>query len=223
MCASTRLLAAVLVCLSNLALSSLAATAKDLLFDSQQNNCHPERSEGPAFCAQQSDLAAAERVLGPQWKQLSRRAGMIFAGTVLTPIPPTDATETATRASLVVPGPTPAIELSFRVDEPIAGVKRGQLVTIHEWTGACSMHSPMSQGQRILLFLYPPSRLGLTSPVGGSIGQVRLDSSGKNVSRASLKSTARTAEQHLPPQNDFANVTVVQLERAIRRARNGVE
>ena len=39
----------------------------------------------PSFAeAQSSDQVAAERVLGPRWKQLSRRAGMIFAGTVLS-------------------------------------------------------------------------------------------------------------------------------------------
>ncbi len=103
-------------------------------------------------------------------------------------------------------GPTPSIELTFRVDEPIAGVKCGQILTIHEWAGAWSMHRPMTRGQRILIFLYPPSRLGLTSPVGGSLGQIALDSSGQTVSaEASVRG---------------ATITVSQLERAIRAARN---
>jgi hypothetical protein len=133
---------------------------------------------GASFAlAQQSDQVVAERVLGPQWKQLSRRAGMIFAGTVLASAPP------ATTIDRAVPASIPAVELSFRVDEPIAGVKRGQVVTIHEWTGAMDRQRLMVKGQRILILLYPPSRLGLTSPVGGSLGQVALDASGKNVSR----------------------------------------
>ena len=33
--------------------------------------------------AQQLDQLAAARVLGPEWKQLSRAAGKVFAGTVL--------------------------------------------------------------------------------------------------------------------------------------------
>jgi len=140
--------------------------------------------------AQQSDEATAEHILGPRWKQLSRRAGMIFAGTVLAAAPPASAPY---RPS---PSQTPSIQLSFRVDEPIAGVERGQVLTIHEWAGAWSMHRPMSKGEHILIFLYPPSRLGLTSPVGGSLGQIALDSSagGKAIS-------------------------VMQLQRAIRRAR----
>jgi hypothetical protein len=166
--------------------------------------------------AQQSDQAIAERVLGPQWKQLSRRAGMIFAGTVLS-TPAQAATiktatiQTATTPTVVtdraVPGTTPAVELSFRVDEAIAGVEPGQILTIHEWAGAWSMHRPMSKGQHILIFLYPPSRLGLTSPVGGSLGQVALDLTGKKV-------TGKNVSQ---------SISVIQLERAIRGARNEVE
>lgn len=147
--------------------------------------------------AQESDQAAAERVLGPRWKQLSRRAGMVFAGTVLTPARQREARqhEAIDRA---VPGAVPAIELSFRVDEAIAGVERGQVLVIHEWVGAWSMQRPVRSGEHILIFFYPPSRLGLTSPVGGTLGQIALDSSGRSVA---------------------GKVSVVQLERAIRSAR----
>src|SRR5271169_2085469 len=134
--------------------------------------------------AQQSDQVIAARVLGPQWKQLSRRAGMIFAGTVLN-----TATQLAA-ADRSVPAAVPAVQVSFHVDQAIAGVEQGQILTIHEWVGASSMHRPVRSGQHILLFLYPPSRLGLTSPVGGSLGQFALDSSGKNLARR--KSAAAT-------------------------------
>ena len=180
--ASRRGLVVALACLASFCLSSLAA-------------------------AQPSDQAIAERILGPQWKQLSRRAGMIFAGTVLTSTPP------ATAVDRVVPAATPAVQLRFRVDRAIAGVERGQVLTIHEWAGAWSMHRPMRRGQRILILLYPPSRLGFTSPVGGSLGQVALDASGKNVSKNARKSSASGIE----------NVSVVQLERAIRSARSEEE
>jgi hypothetical protein len=180
----------------------------------------------PAFlsssaAAQQSDQVIAERVLGPQWKQLSRRAGMIFAGTVLTTATSTVTTQTAV-TDRTGPGATPAVQLSFRVDEAIAGVERGQVLTIHEWAGAWSMHRPMSRGQHILIFLYPPSLLGLTSPVGGSLGQVVLDSSGKNVvernSAAIGGQDTSSAQPRVP-----VKVSVVQLERAIRSARSEEE
>ena len=167
--------------------------------------------------AQQSDQVIAERVLGPQWKQLSRRAGMIFAGTVLTAASQTAATDRAVTA----------VQLSFRVDRAIAGVERGQILTIHEWAGAWSMHRPMSGGQHILIFLYPPSRLGFTSPVGGSLGQVALDPSGKSVSKDAQKpATARglrNAASPPPVPGDARSVSVVQLERAIRSARSEEE
>jgi hypothetical protein len=161
--------------------------------------------------AQQPDQVAAERALGPQWKQLSRRAGIIFAGTVLAPAPEHGSNRAATTERLVLgtpAGTTPAVRLSFRVDEAIAGVERGQVLTIREWTGAWSAQRPMSQGQHVLMFLYPVSRLGLTSPVGGSLGQIALDASGQNVSSLSPVSS------HPRP-----NISVVQLQRAIRNER----
>ena len=143
--------------------------------------------------AGQSDEAVAERVLGPQWKLLSQHAGMVFTGTVLAAGPQAVGTDRG----------VPAIEVNFRVDRPIAGVERGQILTIREWTGAASRHRAMRSGEHILLFLYPVSRLGLTSPVGGPLGQITLDGSGVNVA-ASAVSTP---------------VKVEQLERAIRGAR----
>ncbi len=184
--------------------------------------------------AQQSDQVVAERILGPHWKQLSRRAGMIFAGTVLSTT--TQAANTQARTIGRPAGATPAIELRFRIDEAIAGVDPGQVLTIHEWTGAWSMHRPMSRGQHILIFLYPPSRLGLTSPVGGPLGQVALDPTGKTVSNDFSKSEVRKPDAEnspavgarntsSPPTTpvDHAGVSVLQLERAIRGARSKEE
>ena len=182
--------------------------------------------------AQQSDQVIAERVLGPQWKQLSRRAGIIFAGTVLIAANQNVATQPAVTdhaapggVPATVPATVPAIELSFRVDQAIAGVEPGQVLTIHEWAGAWSMHRPMSKGQHILIFLYPLSRLGLTSPVGGSRGQIALDPSGKNVSDHVRKPAANVSPRNelSPPRPvsvDAPSVSVVQLERAIRSARS---
>src|ERR1700747_3536220 len=91
--ASKRVLVVALTCLSNLCLSAFAIE-------------------------QQSDQVIAERVLGPQWKQLSRRAGMIFTGTVLTAAPPTAAAQTVTTQAPAtdrvvparIPAATPAVQ-----------------------------------------------------------------------------------------------------------------
>ena len=128
-------------------------------------------SSSTAAAFGESDQTAAERILGPQWKRLSQRAGMVFAGTVLG-----DGAQTA-KVDLGVP----SVALRFRVDRAIAGVEPGQVLTIREWTGAQALHPPMRRGERFLLFLYVPSRLGLTSPVGGRQGQIQLDATGQAV------------------------------------------
>lgn len=76
--------------------------------------------------AQGPDQVVAQRVLGPQWKQLSRRAGMIFAGTVLPVARQTVKTQAANNDRAIPPG-TRELQLSFRVDEAITGVERGQI------------------------------------------------------------------------------------------------
>jgi hypothetical protein len=176
---------------------------------------------GASFAlAQQSDHVMAERVLGAQWKQLSRRAGMIFAGTVLGSTPPATAIDRAAPASIL------AVQLRFRVDEPIAGVKRGQVVTIHEWVGALDRQRPMIKGQHVLILLYPPSRMGLTSPVGGSLGQITLDANGKNVVERKAAAATELRDASFPRSHATAAdaiVTVLQLERAIRNARSEEE
>ena len=143
-----------------------------------------------AAAAQHSDQVLAARVLGPGWKKMARTAGMVFSGTVL-----------AVEAAPAGDQPAPSMQLKLRVDRAIAGVEAGQILTIREWSGARSMHRPMHAGEHILLFLYPRSNLGFTSPVGGALGQIALDVSGTKVAH-------RTE-----------NVSVLQLERAVRSAR----
>jgi hypothetical protein len=173
-----------------------------------------------AAAAGDSDQAAAERALGPRWKELSRRAGMVFAGTVLSGRIQTARTDR----------PVPSIALRFRVDRAIAGVESGEILTIYEWTGAGPLHSPMRPGEHILLFLYPPSRLGLTSPIAGAEGQVRMDATGRYVAGqppAAVLSMQNQGRPSAPPARGLASnagassapVTIDQLERAIRSAR----
>jgi hypothetical protein len=158
---------------------------------------------------QQGDENAAARVLGPRWQQLSRDSGMIFSGTVLAirSLHSGDQKE------------VPAVEVTFHVDRAIAGVRPGQVLTIREWAGAWPLH-PLRKGQRVLLFLYPRSRLGLTSPVGGTLGQVEL--SGKNFVVAPTFVPARDNDpqlQHPLEPESRIEVSLSQLEQAIRRAR----
>jgi hypothetical protein len=82
----------------------------------------------------------------------------------------------------------------------------------------------MMKGQHVLIFLYPLSRLGLTSPVGGALGQIALDQTGKNVAEHDPQAAApRGLRNASSPQPRVTlskeSVSVLQLERAIRSAR----
>lgn len=129
-------------------------------------------------------------MLGPEWKKMARTAGMVFSGTVV-----------GVEASPAKDQAVPAIQLQLRVERAIAGVEAGQVLTIREWAGAWPLHRPMHPGEHVLLLLYPQSSLGFTSPVSGALGQIALDASGTKVAQR--------------PEN----VSVLQLERAIRSAR----
>jgi hypothetical protein len=151
-------------------------------------------------------------VLGPQWKQLSRAAGVIFAGTVLR----LEASPADTAQSI------PIVQITFRVDQPIAGIERDEELTIREWAGAWANHRPMRVGEHLLLFLYPPSQLGLTSPVGGQAGLLQIDSLGRIVLPKSL--ALPTSPRIRPPLRTptgaaRSNTTVRQLVHSIRSAR----
>jgi hypothetical protein len=161
--------------------------------------------------AQRPDQVIAARILGPRWEQRSCRAGIIFAGTVIA-VPPANRQTAAgktrlNQASRPSPGPIPSVEFTFRVDEAIAGVAPGQVLTIHEWAAAAFAQPSMTAGEHLLLFLYPPSDLGLTSPVGGPLGRIRLDATGKNI----IGWPPRPGSGPIP--------TLAQLARAIRNAR----
>ena len=94
-------------------------------------------------------------------------AGMIFSGTVLSIAP-------------AVHGHADNA-ITFKVDQALRGVSNGETVTIHEWAGLWSGGERYRVGERVVLFLYAPSRLGLTSPVSGGLGRFSVDLAGRIV------------------------------------------
>jgi len=160
--------------------------------------------------AQSPDQRAAERVMGPHWKQVARAAGMIFTGRVLS----------IKRQAPTQGSPIPTVEVKFHVDRGIAGVGPGQIVTIREWAALWPMQRPMRGDRSMLFFFYPPSSAGLTSPVGGPLGQVSLDPA-VNVTQGKLTNDrSRRMRPSLGPV-EGPPTGIVQLERAIRAARAG--
>jgi hypothetical protein len=103
-------------------------------------------------------ITPAFQIPQPMLHRMVRHSGRIFAGTVIN------------IQRLDGPG-FPITRVTFRIDEAIRGVRKGQTVQISEWGGLWQTGERYRIGERILLFLYPPSKLGLTSPVAGATGR----------------------------------------------------
>jgi len=104
----------------------------------------------------------------PGLRQMISSSGYIFAGTVVgvQRIAPANSREVG------------AMQITFRVTQGIQGVRSGQTLTIREWIGLWDSSERYRVGERVALFLHRPSKLGLTSPVGGALGRFSLDDQG---------------------------------------------
>jgi len=105
----------------------------------------------------------------PSLQRMMRPAGYIFAGTVQA-----IAYEPAT-----IPGEVPTVRITFRVEQGLRGTQAGTSLTIREWAGLWNAGERYHTGERVVLFLYPVSKVGLTSPVGASQGRFSVDPSGR--------------------------------------------
>jgi hypothetical protein len=101
-------------------------------------------------------------------EKMTRPAGIIFAGTLL-------------RAErLATEGSEPATGLiQFRVDEALRGCVVGETISIREWVGLWESGDRYRHGKRVILFLYPRSEAGLTSPVAGEPGKIEVGTGGE--------------------------------------------
>jgi len=103
----------------------------------------------------------------PKLRQLARNSGYIFSGTVIS-----------VDRLAGVQGEISTIRVTFHVEHAFRGVRDGETVAIREWAGLWNDAPRYRRGERLFLFLYPPSQLGLTSPVGGSLGRFNVDREG---------------------------------------------
>ncbi len=97
--------------------------------------------------------------------RMIQSAGIIFSGQVLS---------VTRRGAASGQLATPTV-VTFRVQHAIRGAVSGQNLTIREWPGLWNRGERYRVGERVFLFLYPPSRLGLTSPVKGQLGRLAMD------------------------------------------------
>jgi|SRR5580658_234533 hypothetical protein len=113
---------------------------------------------------------------------IAQAAGTIFSGTV----------------TAIAPNPAlsgQAIEIvaiTFHVENAIRGATPGDDLQISQWIGLWSGGQRYRVGERVLLFLYPPSKLGLTSSVGGAMGRFAIDPAGGVLLSAQHVSAFRT-------------------------------
>jgi hypothetical protein len=102
------------------------------------------------------------------FSRIARAAGTIFLGTV-TKIE--SGPERGGRSIATV-------AVTFHVERGLRGVTAGESFTILQWLGVWTGGQQYQVGERLLLLLYPPSKLGLTSAVAGPMGQFRVDPAG---------------------------------------------
>lgn len=99
----------------------------------------------------------------PAMQHLVRSSGTIFSGVVLQ----------------IQRSASGATQITFRVETAIRGVRHGQTVRISEWNGLWNSGERYVKGEHVMLFLYPKSKLGLTSPVGGKAGRYSVNAAGQ--------------------------------------------
>jgi hypothetical protein len=134
-------------------------------------------------------------------RRLAQHAGTIFSGTVMSVEP----------GEVFSPGEIPAVAVTFNVEHAIRGATTAPNFTIREWRGLWNGAPRYLPGQRLLLFLYPSSRLGLTSTVGGPLGRFRMDSSGHVL----LNAQQAAAFASPPSPKPATNLALAEFIRAV--------
>jgi len=70
------------------------------------------------------------------------------------------------------------VAVTFHVENAIRGVTPGEDLTITQWVGLWASGQHYRIGERALFFFYPPSKVKLTSCIGGRMGRFAIDSDG---------------------------------------------
>lgn len=136
--------------------------------------------------------------------QLVRAAGMIFSGTV-TKIERHPATLGQSLETVAV---------TFHIENAIRGATSGRELTVTQWMGLWSSGQRYRVGEHVLLFLYPNSKLRLTSCVGGMLGHFAMDLSGQVL----LTTEQLTALQRDPVLGGKPRARFSDFARAVRQA-----
>jgi hypothetical protein len=106
------------------------------------------------------------------FRRIVHSASIIFSGWVI-----------ATGHDSSIPGRSSqsSTTVCFHVEHAIRGAYPGEKLVIHEWAGLRERGEYYRAGERVFLFLYPPGKLGLTSPVAGTAGRFAMNARGEIV------------------------------------------
>jgi hypothetical protein len=146
----------------------------------------------------------------PKLHLVAHKAGYIFSGRV----------KSVERISSNPASSVPVMRVTFQVDKGFVGVRSGQELVIHECAGLWQSGESYRPGEKVLLFLYPPSKLGLTSPVGGVSGRFSLDPGGRiiiNPVRSGI------GPLRPPPRARIPNAALLRPEDFVRALRRALE
>jgi hypothetical protein len=133
-----------------------------------------------------------------------RAAGMIFSGTV---------TNIESRGTGVSGSPQ-TVAITFYVESAIRGATPGGSLTISQWIGLWSSGQRYRVGERVTLFLYAASKLGLTSSVGGPMGRFEMDAAHHIL----ISEQHRQAFRYDPVLAGKSRITFRELALAVHRA-----
>ncbi len=154
----------------------------------------------------QTRTAIPVRMVPVDLGAITKRAGTIFAGTILK-VEPVRVASSNDLAS---------VQITCAVEHGVRGVRDGQVLSFREWAGLWTAGSRYRIGQRLMLFLYAPSALGLTSPVGGRLGQFAVDRDGRVVLSPGQQQAIRVLPK--PVRFDIHRpIPVWEFTRAVRR------
>lgn len=154
-------------CLCLLAISFAILTP--VLLPGQSARIQPDSAPARVAQSSASETGLPARPVQPPgtlgFFPIARAAGTIFSGTVtaITHRPPSQRQ------------PVETVAITFHVERAIRGAIPGENLTISQWMGLWSSGQRYRVGERVLLFLYPPSKLGLTSCVASTMGRFSVD------------------------------------------------
>jgi hypothetical protein len=131
----------------------------------------------------------------------------VFSGTVLS-----------VQKLRTTTGEANTVSITFHVDKGVRGLKTGQNLTVREWAGLWASQERYRPGERVFLFLYPPSRLGLTSPVNGDSGRLSVDSNNHVILPGSMADELPISSRVRQAARKNHTLTLRDFTAAIRRA-----